>query len=221
LKLFVENTPSNRALAQLATVNPAGRGNYEPNSSGPFLGGPREQPVGFTTTPRWVDTGVKNQLWADGLADSVGRQFLISHAPIEGAHVVDASAFEVSRYQRLVRRLRTVVAGLRNVNKEPAGQVADGLGLAEVPERIEPARQPGTDLASLAAARDFVTDVFAHCKFIGHMLPWCVVLGGPDRWISRRRFRPTGSEWFIGRGFPRLLPRASGTGAPAEWRTWP
>src|SRR6202008_2203134 len=39
------------------------------------------------------------------------------------------------------------VAGLRNVDEELAHDIADGLGLSELPERIGPAREPRTDLA--------------------------------------------------------------------------
>ncbi len=130
----------------MATVNPAGRANYEPNSWGPDAGGPREQPDGFTSTPT-VETGAKRRLRADSFADhySQARQFLISQTPIERQHIVDAFVFELSKCQRQAIRQR-MVAGLRNVDEELARDVADGLGLSDLPERIRPAREPRTDL---------------------------------------------------------------------------
>jgi catalase len=132
---------------QMTTVNPGGRANYEPNSWGPDVGGPREQPDGFATSPT-LETGAKRRLRADSFADhySQARQFLISQTPVERAHIVDAFVFELSKCRRLDIRQR-MVAGLRNVDEGLAGEVADGLGLAELPDRIEPARQPRTDLA--------------------------------------------------------------------------
>ena len=130
----------------MATVNPPGRANYEPNSWGADLGGPREDPAGFTSTPT-VETGPKRRLRAESFADhySQARQFLISQTSVERQHIVDAFVFELSKCQRLEIRQR-MVAGLRNVDEDLARQVGDGLGLTELPEKVEPARPPRTDL---------------------------------------------------------------------------
>jgi catalase len=41
---------------------------------------------------------------------------------------------------------------------------------------IAASEQGGADLARRAAARDFVTDAYAHCKFIGHTAPSAALL---------------------------------------------
>jgi catalase len=56
-----------------------------------------------------------------------------------------AFVFELSKCQRLDIRQR-MVAGLRNVDENLAGQVGDGLGLIALPDRLEPARPPRIDL---------------------------------------------------------------------------
>ena len=130
----------------MATVNPPGRANYEPNSWGAEAGGPREDPAGFVSAPS-VETGPKRRLRADSFADhySQARQFLVSQTPLERLHIIDAFVFELSKCQRLDIRQR-MVAGLRNVDEDLAGDIADGLGLAELPDRLEAARPPRTDL---------------------------------------------------------------------------
>ena len=130
----------------MTTVNPPGRANYEPNSWGAGVGGPREHPAGFVSTPT-VEGGPKRRLRADSFADhySQARQFLVSQTPLERAHIVDAFVFELSKCQRLDIRQR-MVAGLRNVDEDLARDIADGLGLTELPDRSEAARPPRTDL---------------------------------------------------------------------------
>ena len=58
--------------------------------------------------------------------------------------------FELSKFRRLPIR-RRMLAGLRNVDEELAGEVADGLGFTELPDRPEAARPPRTDLKPSAA----------------------------------------------------------------------
>ena len=130
----------------MATVNPTSRANYEPNSWEASLGGPREHPAGFVSIPD-ADTGAKRRLRADSFADhySQARQFLVSQTPIERAHIVDAFVFELSKCVRPAIRQR-MVAGLRNVDEDLARDVADGLGLTELPDKLEPARPARTDL---------------------------------------------------------------------------
>ena len=54
--------------------------------------------------------------------------------------------FELSKCDRLDIRSR-MVAGLRNVEDDLARAVAGGLGLTELPDPVQPARQPVRDLA--------------------------------------------------------------------------
>ncbi|HVX23434.1 MAG TPA: catalase [Acidimicrobiales bacterium] len=132
----------------MAVRNPTTRANYEPNSWGSFLGGPREDPErGFRTTPDTA-SGPKRRLRADSFADhySQARQFFVSQAEVEQRHIVDAFVFELSKCGREDIRVR-MVAGLRNVHEDLARAVADGLGLEALPDPLPPAREPVTDLA--------------------------------------------------------------------------
>ncbi|MBF4996224.1 catalase [Nocardia sp. BSTN01] len=131
----------------MALVNPKGRANYEPNSWPDEIKGPREDPErGFTTYPETI-SGPERRLRAESFADhySQARQFFVSQTSIEQQHIVDAFVFELSKCDRVEIRAR-VVAALRNVHEDLATAVADGLGLAELPEPARCAREPITDL---------------------------------------------------------------------------
>ncbi len=131
----------------MTVVNPATRANYEPNSWPAGIGGPREDPARGFATAEGAQTGPKGRLRADSFADhySQARQFYVSQTDVEQRHIVDAFVFELSKCGREDIRTR-MVAGLRNVHEEFARSVAEGLGLDAMPERIEPAREPVTDL---------------------------------------------------------------------------
>jgi catalase len=131
----------------MATVNPGTRANYEPNSWGAEEGGPREDPAsGFRTYPA-DEAGPKRRLRPESFADhySQARQFYISQTETERQHIGDAFVFELSKCGRPAIRAR-MVAGLRNVHDDLARYVAGGLGLGDLPDRAEPAREPVTDL---------------------------------------------------------------------------
>jgi catalase len=73
----------------MATVNPATRANYEPNS----WGGAREDPAaGFTTYPDGQATGPRRRTRPESFADhySQARQFFISQTEVEQQHIIDA-----------------------------------------------------------------------------------------------------------------------------------
>ena len=132
----------------MAVANPTSRANYEPNSWPAEIGGPREDPArGFTTTSA-INSGAKRRLRPESFADhySQARQFFVSQTPVEQLHIIDAFVFELSKCERHDIRLR-MVAGLRNVHEDLAQGVADGLGLDQLPDAVEPARRPITDLA--------------------------------------------------------------------------
>jgi catalase len=136
----------------MAFANPTTRANYEPNSWGPDEGGPREDPAtGFSSTPEEID-GAKRRLRPESFADhySQARQFFDSQTEVEQRHIVDAFVFELSKCERVDIRNR-MVAGLRNVGDDLAQQVADGLGLAELPEPRPAARPTVTDLPASPA----------------------------------------------------------------------
>jgi catalase len=131
----------------MATFNPTTRANYEPNSWPAPVGGPREDPTnGFRTVPG-TEAAPKRRLRAESFADhySQARQFYVSQAEVEQRHIVDAFVFELSKCEREDIRTR-MVAGLRNVHEDLARAIAEGLGLDALPDRLEPAQEPVTDL---------------------------------------------------------------------------
>ncbi|MEH3106050.1 MAG: catalase [Sphingomonas fennica] len=128
----------------MAMRNPKGRANYEPNS----WGGPRESPTaGYRHFPA-EERGRKAQVRSATFADhySQARQFFISQTEIERKHIGDALVFELSKCERVDIRAR-IVGHLRNIDETLAKVVADGLGLAELPEAAPAAVTPRTDLA--------------------------------------------------------------------------
>ena len=127
----------------MATVNPVGRANYEPNSWTGDERGPREDPAtGFTSLPT-SEVGDKRRVRPASFADhySQARQFYLSQTSVEQTHIADAFVFELSKVVTADIRAR-MVANLRNVDEELATSVADGLGLTTLPPRAEPARAP-------------------------------------------------------------------------------
>ena len=130
----------------MAMHNPKGRVNYEPNSWDEGEG-PREDPAkGFTSYP---DEGggtkqrVRSELFADHYSQA--RQFYISQTKIEQDHIASAITFELSKVGKAEIRER-MVGHLRNIDDELAQNVADGIGMEKLPEKIKPARKPVTDL---------------------------------------------------------------------------
>ena len=131
----------------MAMMNPKGRANYEPNSWGGSLGGPRESHTnGFHSFPEHL-TGDKLRIRSESFADhySQARQFYLSQTTIEQGHIADAFTFELSKVETPAIRLR-MVANLFNVDEALAQKVAEGLGLRKVPAASKPAKPPITDL---------------------------------------------------------------------------
>ncbi len=130
----------------MAIINPVTRANYEPNSWGPGVGGPREDPAdGYLSYPE-EGTGAKRRTRPESFADhySQARQFYLSQTPVEKRHIGDAFTFELSKCRQTAIRSR-MVASLRNVDEDLAAYIADGLGIS-VPSAIPPARAPRDDL---------------------------------------------------------------------------
>jgi catalase len=131
----------------MAFHNPRGRANYEPNSWGPEIGGPREDPrVDFSTLPEEAD-GPKVRLRPESFADhySQARQFFASQTLVEQRHIGDALVFELSKCE--VPDIRTRMLGhLRNIDESLAQTVADGLGVNELPAAHKPAAIPKEEL---------------------------------------------------------------------------
>ncbi|MGV8854678.1 MAG: catalase [Devosia sp.] len=131
----------------MAFHNPRGRANYEPNSWGPEIGGPRESAErGFGTFPQEPE-GPKVRLRPESFADhySQARQFFISQYLVEQRHIGDAIVFELSKCEFPAIRER-MVAHLLNIDADFAQTVADGLGMKAMPAAATPAQKPRMDL---------------------------------------------------------------------------
>jgi catalase len=131
----------------MAMRNPSGRANYEPNSWGTEIGGPRESAEhGFQSFAEDVE-GLKARLRAESFADhySQAGQFFRSQTPVEQKHIADALIFELSKVEMPTIRER-VVAHLINVDNALAESVASGLGLPNLPKAATPAVKPRLDL---------------------------------------------------------------------------
>jgi catalase len=131
----------------MAMVNPRGRANYEPNSWGGAMGGPRETPdKGFRSFAA-AEQGLKERVRSETFADhySQARQFYISQTETEQAHIASAFTFELSKVQTVAIRSR-MVGHLLNVDENLANTVAAGLRLREMPVALPAARPTRTDL---------------------------------------------------------------------------
>ena len=107
----------------MATINPVGRVNYEPNSWSGDERGPREDPVNGFTSVATSEVGGKRRVRPASFADhySQARQFYLSQTPVEQTHIVDAFVFELSKVTIPDIRAR-MVANLRNVDEEFAAR---------------------------------------------------------------------------------------------------
>lgn len=127
----------------MAMHNPKGRANYEPNSWGPTVGGPRENPTkGYKSFPALVQgekIRERSELFADHYSQP--RQFYISQTEPEQTHIQQAYVFELSKVETPAIRAR-VVSHLRNIDEDLAAAVAEGLGLHPLPDAAAPARPP-------------------------------------------------------------------------------
>ena len=137
----------------MAMTNPKGRANYEPNSwSGPADDnreprGPRGCPMnGFTSYEAPVESPKirgRSETFADHYSQA--RQFYVSQTEIEQGHMANALTFELSKVEHVHIRER-MVGHLRNIDEDLAKEVADGLGMADMPDKMPAAREPITDL---------------------------------------------------------------------------
>ncbi len=141
----------------MAMTNPKGRVNYEPNSWGDGDGageerGPRACPMkGFQSYEAPVE-GPKLRVRSETFADhySQARQFYVSQTPVEQTHMANALTFELSKVGRMSIRKR-MVGHLRHIDEGLAQEVANGIGLRELPEKVPAARDPITDLTESPA----------------------------------------------------------------------
>jgi catalase len=132
----------------MAFHNPRGRANYEPNSWGPEIGGPRESvESGFQSLPIEAD-GPKLRQRSETFADhySQARLFYVSQTDVEKQHLIDALVFELSKCEVPQIRLR-MLGHLQNIELGLAQSVADGLGVEELPPPAQAALPTRDDLA--------------------------------------------------------------------------
>jgi catalase len=131
----------------MATMNPVGRVNFEPNSYGGLERGPREDPDGGFVSFASDDSGSKRRLRASSFADHYSQAglFFRSQTPVEQQHIADAFTFELSKVERASIRER-MVANLRNADEDLAQRVGSGLGMATLPPASEPAAEPDHSL---------------------------------------------------------------------------
>jgi catalase len=125
----------------MAVTNPKGRANYEPNSWGAEVGGPRESPTrGFRSFPA-EESGEKERARSETFADhySQARQFYVSQTEVEQDHIAAAFIFELSKVQTRAIRAR-MVSHLLNIDAGLANKVAEGLRLGEMPKPAKAAR---------------------------------------------------------------------------------
>ena len=113
---------------------PRGRVSYEPNSLGggcPYQAG---MATGFTSVPNLETPADKVRGKPERFAEHYAQAtlFFNSQTEVEKNHIVGAFRFELSRVQVPAIRER-MVANLANVDETLAQQVAEGLGMTEVP----------------------------------------------------------------------------------------
>lgn len=131
----------------MASRNPTGRANYEPNSWEGEAGGPREcSRSGFASWPAKA-RGTKQRTRPESFSDhySQARQFYRSQTKTEQNHIIDALAFELGKVQTLDIR-RRMVGHLRHIDEDLAKEVAQGLRLRDMPEAPPAARPTRMDL---------------------------------------------------------------------------
>jgi len=131
----------------MATNNPTGRTNYEPNSRSEE-GLPRECPgVGFVSHPEEAE-GRKERVRSETFADHYSQaiQFYKSQTETEQTHIVEALVFELSKVDDAAIR-RRMLASLLNVDDGLAKSVASGLGIDSMPTKTRAVVKPRTDLA--------------------------------------------------------------------------
>jgi len=117
---------------QMQMAQPKGRVSYEPSSLDSQS--PRETPKGFRSAAT-ADDGKKGRIRPESFSDhySQARQFYRSQTEFEQAHIASALVFELSKVEHPHVR-EAMVGHLRQIEKSLAERVANGLGMASLPE---------------------------------------------------------------------------------------
>lgn len=118
----------------MASRNPVGRVNYEPNSWGGEENPKESFEKGYHSSPV-VESGPKVRERPESFGDhySQAHQFYMSQTEVEQKHIQNALVFELSKVETEKIRVR-MVSHLLNIDEELAKKVADGLGFKKMPE---------------------------------------------------------------------------------------
>ena len=129
----------------MQTAARKGRVNYEPNGWGE---GPRAHPLEGYVSYKAPETGDKARIRPESFADhySQARQFYISQTPVEQGHIRSALVFELSKCAEPGIRAR-IVSHLMNIDQAFSQDVADRLGLDQMPDAAPAALPTRMDLA--------------------------------------------------------------------------
>jgi catalase len=133
----------------MQTANRKGRVNYEPNG---WAEGPRAHPLEGYVSYRAPVSGEKARLRRESFDDhySQARQFYISQTPSEQDHILSALVFELSKCVEPAIRKR-IVAHLMNIDDDLSQNVADRLGISDMPKAAPAARPTRMDLKASPA----------------------------------------------------------------------
>jgi catalase len=130
----------------MASINPTSRVNYEPNSCGGELGGPRESPeLGFQTFAE-AESGAKLRIRPDCFADhySHARQFYISQTEVEREHIAASFTFELSKVENpaIRGRMSPISSTSTKASRKPSPRTC----VPTLPKPADAANPPRADL---------------------------------------------------------------------------
>ena len=200
----------------MAFINPRGRANYEPNSWGGEIGGPREAPdIGYKSAPV-VESGEKTRVRSERFGDhySQARQFYMSQSSGEQKHIRDALVFELSKVETPHIRVR-MTSHLRNIDEGLARGVADGLGLKDLPDAVAPFREVNADLP---ASKPLSIQLNPPNTFRGRKLGVLVTDGADAKLFSalRKAFEGEGAIVEVVAPFVGGVTLSDGSALPAK-----
>ena len=132
-------SPTSSRTGTWRSVNPVGRVNYEPNSWSGESGGPREDPEhGFQSFPA-EEAGEKRRLRPESFADhySQARQFFVSQTPVEQKHIARRVRVRAEQGRDASTSASAWSPTCATSTRTSPRRVADGLGLATLPEPLD------------------------------------------------------------------------------------
>ncbi|MBC8006669.1 MAG: catalase [Prolixibacteraceae bacterium] len=129
---------NNQRDGHMQMAQPKGRVAYEPNTLA--ADSPRETLSNGFRSAAAPENGERGRIRAESFADhySQARQFYRSQTSYEQAHIAAALVFELSKVGHL-HVPQAMVGHLRHIDENLAQRVANGLGLATLPDAPHPA----------------------------------------------------------------------------------